>query len=119
MELQKVALVTGVTRETGLGLETARQLIDLKYKVIVGGRNLMIVHKLASKIKAVAKQVDITEEVSIKQLVQEIKRRTGNWMYLLTMLPGILTMEPIHFCLIQILLRRIQLKYRETATGVY
>ena len=74
---QPIALITGVSREMGLGFEIARQLIEKGYKVICTARTLEKVEKLASKIGAEAKQLDITNETHIQQLVEEVAASYG------------------------------------------
>ncbi|MEH0154886.1 SDR family NAD(P)-dependent oxidoreductase [Limibacter armeniacum] len=75
--MSKIALITGVSREMGLGFETARQLGKLGYKVIVTARELSKVKPLEDKLRSegldvLSEKVDITNEQRVAQLAQEI-----------------------------------------------
>ena len=72
-----LALITGVSREMGLGFETARQLVEKGFKVICTARTLEKVEQLASKIGAEAKQLDITNQIHIQQLAEEVTNEYG------------------------------------------
>ncbi|OMP91112.1 SDR family NAD(P)-dependent oxidoreductase [Raoultella terrigena] len=78
----KIALVTGVGRAGGLGFETAHQLGLLGYKVIISSRNFDKVKDLAKelKVKGVdvsALQLDITDDISISRVFQDIQLAHG------------------------------------------
>ena len=75
--MAKIALVTGVTREMGLGYEIAKQLVEKGYQVIIGGRDLEKVKQLAASIKVLPMQLDITSDQSIEQLAQAIDSQFG------------------------------------------
>ncbi len=74
---QPLALITGVTRETGLGFETAKQLISAGYRVIITGRAIDKVALLAAKIGADALAVDISDEKSVAELAALVASRYG------------------------------------------
>jgi NAD(P)-dependent dehydrogenase (short-subunit alcohol dehydrogenase family) len=82
METKKLALVTGVSREMGLGFEVARQLAGEGIKVIISARELDRVVPLAMKLKGEGLDVvpivlDIWDETSIKNALWEIGERYG------------------------------------------
>lgn len=64
----KVALITGVSRETGLGYETARQLAGLGYYVIITARDVYKAKQLAGPANLQAEQLDVTDPASIDSL---------------------------------------------------
>ena len=61
----------------GLGYETAKQLKELGYNVIITARDLEIVSGLAKQIGVSARQLDITSEKSINQLAENIEGEFG------------------------------------------
>ncbi len=69
----KVALITGVSRETGLGYETARQLSALGYYVIITARDLFKAKQLAGPANLQAEQLDVTDPSSISALYRIIE----------------------------------------------
>ena len=75
--MDKTVIITGVSRESGLGFETARQLKDLGYKVIITARDLDKVSELAEKIGVSARQLDITNDQSINGLVKDLDKEFG------------------------------------------
>lgn len=82
METKKLALITGVSREMGLGYEVARQLAGAGFKVIVSARELERVVPLSIKLKnegldVVPIVLDILSESSIKNAVAEIGNSYG------------------------------------------
>jgi NAD(P)-dependent dehydrogenase (short-subunit alcohol dehydrogenase family) len=82
METQLIALVTGVSREMGLGFETSRQLAQKGYKVIMTARNLDAVALLSEQLKAEgldteAMILDTTDSQRIKALAREIEVKFG------------------------------------------
>ncbi len=77
MTSDKIALITGVSREMGLGYETAKQLADLGYKVIITAREMQKVKSLADKINATPMALDITNDLSIEQLANDVKTQFG------------------------------------------
>ena len=74
---KKITLITGVSREMGLGFETAKQLIDRGFEVIVTARNLDKAKNLATMIGAKAKRLDITDENQINLVAAEIETEYG------------------------------------------
>jgi len=77
MTSDKIALITGVSREMGLGFEIAKQLKELNYKVIITARDFEKVKELADKINLTAKALDITNDESVEQIAQEIEKEFG------------------------------------------
>jgi NAD(P)-dependent dehydrogenase (short-subunit alcohol dehydrogenase family) len=80
--MKQIAVITGVSREMGLGFETARQLAALDYQVIITARELDRVQQLADKLTAdnldvTAKQLGITSDESVKQLASQLDRELG------------------------------------------
>jgi NAD(P)-dependent dehydrogenase (short-subunit alcohol dehydrogenase family) len=80
--MKQIALITGVSREMGLGFETARQLADLGYKVIITARDLEQAKQLADKLTAenldvTAKQLNINGDQSVKQLADQLDKELG------------------------------------------
>lgn len=75
--MNKIALITGVSREMGLGFETAKQLVGLGYNVIITAREFEKVKALADKIKATAMALDITNDQSVQQLANDIDTQFG------------------------------------------
>ncbi|MGA0559738.1 SDR family NAD(P)-dependent oxidoreductase [Larkinella sp. VNQ87] len=74
---EKLAIVTGASRETGLGFETAKQLTELGYRVIVTARNVDSLAALADQIGAIARPLDITDDKSVQQFAQEVEQQFG------------------------------------------
>lgn len=70
-------MITGVSREMGLGYETARQLKDAGYTVIVTARDYNAVKPLAEKLNAIAMSVDITSDESVRELAAAVDNRFG------------------------------------------
>lgn len=77
MTEDKIALITGVSREMGLGFEIAKQLSQLGFKVIITARNFDKVKLLADKLGVIATPLDVTNDESVKQLKLEIEKRFG------------------------------------------
>jgi NAD(P)-dependent dehydrogenase (short-subunit alcohol dehydrogenase family) len=75
MTSDKIALITGVSREMGLGYETAKQLAELGYKVIITAREFEKVKELADKINVTAMALDITNDQSVQQLAHDIEKQ--------------------------------------------
>ncbi|AWX43648.1 3-oxoacyl-[acyl-carrier-protein] reductase [Flagellimonas maritima] len=75
--MDKIVLITGVSRELGLGYETAKQLKEAGYKVIATARDLAKVSVLADKIGVTAKELDITNDHSIRKLYNELQEKFG------------------------------------------
>ena len=77
MTSDKIALITGVSREMGLGYETAKQLAELGYKVIITAREFGKVKELADKINVTAMALDITNDQTVQQLAHDIDKEFG------------------------------------------
>jgi NAD(P)-dependent dehydrogenase (short-subunit alcohol dehydrogenase family) len=77
MHTNKIALVTGVSRETGLGLETARQLEKQGYLVIITSRNLETVVQLAENSSLLPMDLDITSEPGMQLVADTIGKVYG------------------------------------------
>ena len=75
--MNKIVLITGVSREMGLGYETARQMKELGFTVVIAARDLARVNALASRLGVVGQQVDVTNEESIIALENVIDVRYG------------------------------------------
>ncbi len=79
---KKTALITGVSREMGLGFETARQLGQRGYKVFVSARRMEAANSLAQKLSAegldvVAAELDVADADSIASLRDRLEREAG------------------------------------------
>lgn len=75
--MDKIVIITGVSREMGLGYETARQLKDFGFKVIITARDLGIVSNIADQLKVTAKQLDVIDDISVNKLAKEIENEYG------------------------------------------
>jgi NAD(P)-dependent dehydrogenase (short-subunit alcohol dehydrogenase family) len=82
MATQHIALVTGVSREMGLGFETSRQLAQKDFKVIMTARQLEAVAPLTEKLQkegldTVAMQLDTQDDASVQALAQQVAAQYG------------------------------------------
>jgi NAD(P)-dependent dehydrogenase (short-subunit alcohol dehydrogenase family) len=77
MEKQKIVLVTGASREMGLGFEICKKFIAEGYKVILTARDIEKAKQLAEKINAIAMQLDVTNNQSVAQLAKAIENNFG------------------------------------------
>jgi NAD(P)-dependent dehydrogenase (short-subunit alcohol dehydrogenase family) len=82
METKKLALITGVSRELGLGFETARQLAREGFKVIISARDLEKVVTLSFLLQNQGLDVapfvvDTLSDQSVQQAFWEIENRFG------------------------------------------
>ncbi|MFZ6001656.1 MAG: SDR family NAD(P)-dependent oxidoreductase [Bacteroidota bacterium] len=75
--MEKIALITGVSRDKGLGYETARQLSMFGYRVIITARDVGKVQDLARGTDLIPRQLDVTDEESVKRLAREIDDQFG------------------------------------------
>jgi NAD(P)-dependent dehydrogenase (short-subunit alcohol dehydrogenase family) len=75
--MDKISLITGVSRDMGLGYETARQLSALGHQVIITARDLEKVKSLARLARITAMPLDITQDGSVHQLVVDIEKQFG------------------------------------------
>lgn len=82
METKQLVFITGVGKETGIGFEVARQLADMKYRVIITSRTLKTAGQLAGILNSegldvVPMALDVTDETMVKVVADEIKQRYG------------------------------------------
>lgn len=70
-----ITLITGGNR--GLGLETARRLIDLGHTVYIGSRYLAAGESAAAAIGAHAVQLDTTSDASVAAAAATLREREG------------------------------------------
>jgi NAD(P)-dependent dehydrogenase (short-subunit alcohol dehydrogenase family) len=73
----KLGLITGVSRDTGLGFETANQLAARGYDVIITAREIKSAIRLAGSSRLIPLQVDVTDEESIGTLAYIVRRQFG------------------------------------------
>ena len=77
----KIALVTGVTRPTGLGFGLVKGLADIGYSVLASGRELARVKPLLEGERFTGKgeslELDITDNGSIRKAVDFISEKYG------------------------------------------
>ena len=76
--MKEIALITGVSRETGLGFATAKQLMEKGLEVIVTARQKQKAVELAQRIEATPMEVDITNQESIDALKEAINDQYGH-----------------------------------------
>lgn len=82
MEPKKIALITGVSREMGLGFEVARHMALEGFKVVISARDLDQVVKLALSLQNEGLDVtpltlDISDETSVRAIFDEVNDRFG------------------------------------------
>ena len=75
--MDKIAIITGVSREMGLGYETAKQLKELGFTVIITARDLDKAKQLAVQIGVVAKQLDVIDDNSVMEIAKNIESEYG------------------------------------------
>lgn len=68
----KVALITGTSREAGLGFAVARELAGLGFHVLLTARNLSRAENLAGQLRrdgyvASALRLDLTDQITVKE----------------------------------------------------
>jgi len=68
-------IITGGS--TGIGYETARQLISKGAKVVICSRNKSEIEKAAQEIGAIGLQADISKEDEVKALFKEASEKLG------------------------------------------
>lgn len=78
----RLALVTGASRETGLGREIARQLAQSGFRVLLTARRLEAAEEHAHALRGegldvVARALDVTDDVSIATLRKEVASAPG------------------------------------------
>ena len=82
MKNKRIALITGVSREMGLGFETARQLAALNYEVIITARDINTATSLADLLRSNSLQVtpmqlDILNDQSVEKVATAIGEQWG------------------------------------------
>ncbi len=74
-----IALVTGVSREEGIGFGVAKALATLGFDVILTARNIASAQALSEKIEnpqnVIAKSLDITQDESISEIVEFVENK--------------------------------------------
>lgn len=75
--MDKIVIITGVSREMGLGYETAKQLKELGYNVLITARDLNKASEITEKIGVSARKLDITNDKSVNQLAKDIETEFG------------------------------------------
>lgn len=78
--LKKIVLITGVSRKEGIGFGLAQAMSNQNFEVIISARVKekaeMLAQELSSPDQVVlAEQLDITDESSVKQLVQNLEKK--------------------------------------------
>jgi NAD(P)-dependent dehydrogenase (short-subunit alcohol dehydrogenase family) len=77
-----IALITGVSREEGIGFGLAKEMTSRGFEVIIAARDLTKAEALAKKISTdgnnvVAEALDVTNDASAQKLAEFIKARYG------------------------------------------
>lgn len=78
---EKIALITGANR--GIGFETAKQLGELGYTVLVGARSKQRAEEAVAKLKsqgierAVPLELDVVDEASVEAAARHITEKFG------------------------------------------
>ncbi|PWU00326.1 MAG: short-chain dehydrogenase [Bacteroidetes bacterium] len=75
--MNKIAIISGVSREMGLGYETAKQLKAIGFNVIITAREIAKANLLANQLGVSAKQLDVTDDNSVSLLVRQIEIEFG------------------------------------------
>ena len=70
-----VALVTGANK--GIGLETARRLVEAGYRVYLGARNPELGKTAADRIGAQFLEVDVTSQESVDRAAEVVEQADG------------------------------------------
>ena len=71
----QVALVTGGGR--GIGANVARELAEAGMRVAVAARTREQIEDVAAQVGGLALQVDVSDEASVEQMVQDTERELG------------------------------------------
>lgn len=92
---KSIVLITGVSREEGIGFGLAKAMAQQGFEVIITARELVKAEELAEKIAddnhtIVAEQLDITQDQSVAALATFIKARYGRLDVLINNAGGIL-----------------------------
>jgi NAD(P)-dependent dehydrogenase (short-subunit alcohol dehydrogenase family) len=82
MKTKQLALITGVGKQTGIGFETARQLANMDYQVIITSRKQETADQLAGMLIAegldiVPMGLDVTDEIMVKAIAEQVDLRFG------------------------------------------
>lgn len=82
METKQLALITGVGKDTGIGFETARQLAQLGYRVIVTARKQETADHHAELLKKenldiIPLALDVADETAVKATAAKVDERFG------------------------------------------
>jgi len=82
MKNKQLALITGVGKQTGIGFETARQLANLGYQVIITARKQETANQLAKMLieeglDIVPMALDVTDEAMVKVVAEQVDLRFG------------------------------------------
>ncbi len=77
---RKIALMTGVSREEGIGFGISKELAIQGFDVIITARNRVAAEELANKIQSngnivLAEELDITNDESVSNLSDVVKSR--------------------------------------------
>ncbi|MEL7377200.1 MAG: SDR family NAD(P)-dependent oxidoreductase, partial [Bacteroidota bacterium] len=80
--MSKIALITGVSRPTGLGIEIVRQMAELDYTVYASARQIGQVRQLVTDLAMPQKNIipislDITNQSSLEAAVDRIASENG------------------------------------------
>lgn len=81
--MEKIAMITGVSRSLGLGFAVARRLADLGYHVILTARDVAAAEALAKEIcgnglSATAARLDVGDPASVRQLAAQLSARISH-----------------------------------------
>jgi NAD(P)-dependent dehydrogenase (short-subunit alcohol dehydrogenase family) len=82
MKTKQLALITGVGKQTGIGFETARQLANMDYQIIITSRKQETADQLAGMLIAegldiVPMGLDVTDEIMVKAIAEQVDLRFG------------------------------------------
>jgi NAD(P)-dependent dehydrogenase (short-subunit alcohol dehydrogenase family) len=82
MNTKQLVLITGVGKQTGIGFETARQLANLGYQVIITSRKQEAADQLAGilieeGLNIVPMALDVTDEIMVKAVAEQVDLRFG------------------------------------------
>jgi NAD(P)-dependent dehydrogenase (short-subunit alcohol dehydrogenase family) len=82
MKTKQLALITGVGKQTGIGFETARQLANMDYQVIITSRKQEIADQLAGMLSEqgvdiVPMALDVTDETMVRAVAEQVDLRFG------------------------------------------
>jgi NAD(P)-dependent dehydrogenase (short-subunit alcohol dehydrogenase family) len=82
MNTKQLVLITGVGKQTGIGFETARQLANLGYQIIITSRKQEAADQLAGilieeGLNIVPMALDVTDEIMVKAVAEQVDLRFG------------------------------------------